>query len=46
VCGGLPMHGGEIDAVRQEPSRLHVGPEDEHRGHPVPGRAASFGRWP
>jgi hypothetical protein len=35
VRGGLPMHGGEIGAVRQESSRLHVGPEDEHRGHPV-----------
>jgi hypothetical protein len=22
-------------SVRQESSRLHVGPEDEHRGHPV-----------
>jgi len=35
VRGGLSMHGDEIGAVRQESSRLHVGPEDEHRGHPV-----------
>ena len=35
VRGSLPMHGDEIGAVRQESSRLHVGPEDEHRGHPV-----------